>query len=76
MRQHKSNIFENTKITSIMKISLGRFPKYGSQHEYIWYQHMDVYCLKYTEKLRLDNAYGNIAHDTRLPLLGILYDCT
>jgi len=75
-RQHMSILFENTKITSTMKILAVRFQKYGSQHEYIWCQYTEGYGLEYTEWLKLDNAYVNIAHDSSLPLVGILSDCT
>jgi hypothetical protein len=50
-----------------MKLRAGRFPKYRSQQEYIWFQHTEGYRLEYIEWLKLDNAFDNIAHDSSLP---------
>jgi hypothetical protein len=55
-----------------MKLPTGRFPKYRSQHDNVWCQHTEGYRLEYTEWLKLDNAFDNIAHDSSLPVLGIL----
>jgi hypothetical protein len=59
-----------------MKIPAGPFPKYRSQHEYFCCQHLEGYRLAYTERLKFENAYDNIAHDSRLLVLGILKDST
>jgi len=59
-----------------MKLHAGRFPKYRNQLENIWCQQREGYRLEYTEWLKIGNAYGNIAHDSSLSLLGFLDEST